>query len=692
MKRRLTSILSFLLITAFLLQGCANAAGDGKNSGSLTKDEWIGLLGDKFGYTDYESSEEFYEDVKSDNAYFKEIQACAEWEILPEKGKLEPDEKIDWRYAIETSVRAIGIDKLNQSDTDLNVTEENLVDFFVTEIAQIPDSALDDKLSGKNAEQILEYAYDYAVNLQLTERFEYSYNEGVSEADATAITLTGDGMTAKINDGTSYQEGDIIYVKPSENEPAYAIKVNSVNGDMINYTLAGMEDVYEELQIAGTFDAQIISVTPAEGITIEEPAVSEEPEEEPAGNADGKTGSKGNILSNYAIGCIGYSDGRIDTGTELAKVQVKGDDYKASAGRDGIRMSVNPKPGVTLSIDITDIKVTTDIDYGFVKGLKKADVQVSFTDKVQAKYSRSEHEAEQLNLGTIKLAMGPTPITVDFYILLNFGVDGEISLTYQSAVVGRVNYAKGKGLSKTVDVRNPSFDIHAEVTVTVEPAIKVELSCLGVAITNIKVISGVIGAATMDIDLLGDEPICIDLKLWVPLRWAVNEDWCLIAASGDLVKANLRISNVVWGEENSPIQEHFHWEDNVLVEECTRGKEKVETVVEEEAGEYFEYKYFDFKEIVFGMIKVSSATIHLQQGESVKIGVLSVPGDFDVSDLQYMVDNITICTVDRSGVVRALQPGTAMVRISTPDGMFTSHVSVVVDIPYNDTSGFVPLQ
>lgn len=684
MKRRLTSILSILLIISFLLQGCANSAGDGKNSGSLTKEEWIGLLGDKFGYTDYESSKEFYEDVKPDNAYFKEIQACAEWEILPEKGKLEPDEKVDWRYAIETSVRAIGIEKLNQSDAGLKVSEENLIDFFVNEIAQIPNSSLDKKISAENAAQILEYAYDYGTNLQLAERFEYSYNEGVSEVDPDAVTLTGDGTTAKINDGSSYKEGDVIYVKPSENEPAYAIKVNSVNGDMINYTLAGMEDVYEELQIAGTFDAQIISVTPAEGVTIEEPVAAEEPEED----TDEETSSKGNPLSNYVMSCIGYSNGMSDKGTELAKVE--GEDYKVSAGKDGIRMSATPDSGVELSIDITKIRVTTDVDFGLIKGLKKADVQVSFQDKVQAKLSGAK--SKQINLGSVKVALGPTPFTADFDVLLNLGADGEMSLTYQSSVAGKVNYVKGRGLSKSVDVKNPSFDFHAEVTVTVEPAIKAELSCLGGAITNIKVISGVVGAATVDVDLLGEEPACTDLKLWVPLRWAVNEDWCLIAAAGDLVHANLRVSNDVWGEENSPIQEHFHWEDGVLVEACTRGKEKVETVVEEEEGEYFEYKHFDFKEIVFGMIKVSSTTIHLQQGESMKIGVLSVPGDFNAGDLQYMVDNITICTVDKSGVVRALQPGTAMVRISTPDGMFSSHVSVVVDIPYNDTSGFVPLQ
>lgn len=685
MKRRLTSIISILLVTSFLLQGCASVAGDGKSSGSLTKEEWIGLLGDKFGYADFESENGFYEDVKPDNEYYKEIQACAEWEILTEKEKLEPNQKIDWQYAIETTVRAIGIEKLNQSDSGLNVSEENLVDFFVAEIAQVPDSSLNNKLSHENAEQILEYAYDYAVNLQLAERFEYSYNENVSEADADAITLTGDGMTAKINDGTAYQEGDVIYVKPSENEAAYAIKVNSVNGDILNYSLAGMEDVYEELQVAGTFDAQIISVTPAEGITIEEPKEVEEMED---GTED--EGTSGNVpLTNYVTGCIGYSGKMPGRDMELAKIEKKGDDYQVSAGKDGIRMSATPESGMNLSVDITNIKVTADVDFGLIKGLKKADVQVSFQDKVQANLSGAK--SKQINLGSVRVALGATPFTADFDVLLNLGADGEMSLTYQSAVVGRVNYAKGKGLSKSVNVQDSSFDFHAEVTVTVEPAIKAELSCLGGAITNIKVISGVVGAATVDVDLLGDEPACTDLKLWVPLRWAVNEDWCLIAAAGDLVRANLRVSNDVWGEENSPIQEHFHWEDGVLVDTCTRGKEKVETVVEEEEGEYFEYKHFDFKEIVFGMIKVSSSTIRLQQGESVKIGVLSVPGDFDVNDLQYMVDNITICTVDGSGVVRALQTGTAMVRISTPDGMFSAHVSIVVDIPYNDTSGFVPL-
>ena len=42
------------------------------------------------------------------------------------------------------------------------------------------------------------------------------------------------------------------------------------------------------------------------------------------------------------------------------------------------------KNGASISVKISDIKVTADIDYGFFKGLKKADATLSFQDQVKA--------------------------------------------------------------------------------------------------------------------------------------------------------------------------------------------------------------------------------------------------------------------------------------------------------------------
>ena len=99
-------------------------------------------------------------------------------------------------------------------------------------------------------------------------------------------------------------------------------------------------------------------------------------------------------------------------------------------------------------------------------------------------------------------------------------------------------------------------------------------------------------------------------------------------------------------QKNSPVNQRFHWEDGQLVETCTRDKEKVETKpVDEDGNPYEEYKIFDFQEIVFGFIKVASQTVYLSEGESMVIGILSIPDGYSAGELLYQSDNSSVCSV-----------------------------------------------
>ncbi len=673
MKRKAFFLL-FVLILGFLISSCAGDSGEsegGDGNAAISKGEWIGLLGDKFGYNSYEAAEDFYSDVDSGYEYYDEIQACAEWEILPEDSELHPDEGATWKYAVETSVRAIGLDKLNKSDAGMEVTEENLVDFFTQNIADISSGDadagdLDMELSRTDAELILGYAYSYACDLTLPQRLEYTYNEGVTEVSAGDITPNGDGGTATVHNG-EYAPGDIVYIAPSEESPAYALRVNSVENDQITYEAAGMEDVYEELQVSGTFEAAVVNIQPAEGVTITQAAVP--------GNAavyascDPDAGTAEAVTGGYVLD---EKSGRI------IPVASKG---------NSVHFDADLGDGVSLNVQLSDIKVTSDVDFGIFSGLKKADVTVSFHDQIEAKYT-ADHYSKTVKLGTVEVLLGSTPLTAEFSLVANIGFDGEVTLTYASDVVANVNYKKGSGLAKSVNNNNPECDFHAEATITAEPTIKAELCCLGRGLVNAKVTSGVVAVATADVDLLGEEPACIDIYLYVPLRWAINEDGCLMTS----ISSKLKASGVVWDSENSPVNQRFHWEDGVLVEACTRGQgDEVETDTVNEDGEpYDEYELFDFEEIVFGSIQVSAQMIYLSSGETQTIQILSVPGEYAASDLVYTVDDSSVCSVS-GGTVTAVGSGRTSVHISTPDGLYNVFVSVIVEEEYNDVSGFQPL-
>lgn len=670
MRKRIISLLFLLLLLAAALCGCQKHSDAPETDGKLTKREWIGLLGDKFGYNAYENSEDFYSDVSSDTDYYDEIQACAEWEILPETGSLQPEDKATWRYAIETSVRAIGIDKLNHSDARMEVTEDNLVEFFTAKIASMDTENLEVGLSDTDAELILTYAYDYASRLTLTEHMEYSYNEGVKEAEAEQVTLNGDGITATVNDSTSYSSGDVIFVKSSEDSMAYALRVSSVEGNQITYEEAGMEDVYEEIQVTGTYEASVLQVEAMEGVSI-------------------------SLAEPSSCQNIAYASCRGSQPEYMGDVRLVGDNTLEGGDvvltgikKDGNNVSFNADlgDGVTLDVAVSNITVTADVDFGILKGLKKANVTISFDDSVVAKYEK-EHVSKQVPLGTIEVMLGTTPLTAKISLVANLGFDGKVSLTYTSRVVAMVNYQKGNGLGKSVSNENASCDFHADATVTVEPCIKAELCCLKRGLANVKVTSGVVAIATIDSDLLGNQPTCIDVYMYVPLRWAVNEDGCVMTT----ISSKLKASDIVWQSDNSPINQRFHWENGTLVEACTRGEEKVETeVVDEEGQPYDEYLIFDFKEIEFGIIKVSSQTLYLAEGESSAIGILSVPDGYSTGNLVYQPEDPSVCSVSR-GMVTAAGTGGTVVQISTPDGKFKVFVAVVVEEEYHDTSGFQSL-
>ncbi|MBP3542875.1 MAG: hypothetical protein J6J86_01475, partial [Lachnospiraceae bacterium] len=635
MRKVRISLLSLMLILAVMLCGCQNNSDSSETNGKLTKSEWAGLLGEKFGYQSYEAIGDFYSDVSNENEYYDEIQACAEWEVFPEKGSFYPNATATWQYAIETAVRAIGIDKLNNSEIGMEVTEDNLIEFFTSKIAGVDTSDLDIGLSKEDAALILTYAYDYATNLTLIERMEYTYLDGVKEVEADAITLNGDGLTATVNDGASYKAGDVIFVQPTQGSVAYAVRVDSVDGDLITYETAGIEDVYEELQVSGTYEATVLNVEPAQGVEI----------------------TLVEALTNQGIICASYADETAQTGTEISE---KGKIVQTGVKKDGnnIRFNTTLPGDVGLTVNISDVIASVDVDYGFLC-VKKANATVSFNDSIELKrtlidikesetitykdidLNKSEEETSekateknkndndanrvtsQVPLGSIEFGTGAPTVTIRVSLIANVSIDGEITITYSSQVVGSVNYQKGKGLNASVNNNNASCDFHAEVTAALEPCIKVELRILNQEITNVKVVSGIVAIATVDKDLLGNDPLCIDIHLYVPLRWAINEDSCLMT---DWISSKLKISKTIWGSDNSPIQKRFHLEDGELVPECTRGKNEVKTpVVDENGVPYDEYKIFDFEEVVFGFIKVASQSIYLSEGEAVAVGILSVP-------------------------------------------------------------------
>lgn len=667
MKKKIISSLTSIILISLLLCGCGakNESADvTSDRNALTQAQWIGMLGDCFGYTETFEKSDYVSNISSDDSYFNQIQACAEWGVLGDNIVFEPNLPVTWAYAMETAVRAIGIDNINTSTVGQTVDESDLIGFYSNNIAKIDVSDMTLSPTEEEAKTIMQYAYDYYMELKPSNLYQVSYNNEVCEVDAKAISLKGDGMTALINDGASYEVGEIIYVEPSSENTAYAIRVISCQDNQITYETAGMEDVFEEMVVRGSYDANIVDVETAE-------YVSALPIE----------------MNDLAVYAVRNTTGICSFDKEVAMQAMKtGFDVKFS---NNSVLFKGEKNNLDLEVSITNIKVNPDIEYGVFKGLRKANATVTFDDKIKVNYKKSlDQFARPIPLGAAIVEIPSTPVFIKISLVANIGIDGEVSITYSSNVVGKVQYSKGKNVVASVNNNNAQLDFHAQVTITAEPTFKVELMCLNMSIVNFKVTTGVVAIATIDTDLLGNQPTCIDLYLYVPLRWAVNEDGCLMTA----ISKKLKKSETVWDSTNSPISQRYHWENLVLVDACTRGENQaVETPTLDETGKaYDEYKLFEFEEIEFGTIEVASQTIILDPGETMTIGIVKVPDGYSVENLVYTSENEEICTVNGSRVT-ANSSGSTMLKIATADGKYSVYVAVVVTGGYNDTTTFESL-
>ncbi|MCM1307726.1 MAG: Ig-like domain-containing protein [Butyrivibrio sp.] len=656
MKKRILCFF-MLLILVFGLTACQknNKIGITENVGSdvheLNKDEFVGMLGDTFGYLESESEEAYFEDVTSANEYYDRIQACAEWEVIDAEKSFKPADKATWRYAVESCVRAIGLEDIKDGKNTGTLTDD-LVAYFNENIASFDTSGLDKAIDSANARIVLDCAKQYADELELEQKFESKYNEGVVEAKEGEIQLKGDGKSAFVLGDAKYKAGDIIYLPPTKTSAAQAIRVESAEDNLIKYSAASVDDVYESLVVKGTYEGQVIS---AVGNSETEAAIN--------------------------VSSLDQIPGHTSDGSDFVPTKV-------TTSGNSVIYTADLGDGAVLTIAIKDISLKADVDLGFFK-VNKANATLNFTDSINFDYKFNKTSSKSFNLGKMAVNIGPTPLAVVVTLDVTVGVNGEVTLDYSTDVCASIKYEKGKGVAPSITTSNENCDFHADVTAMAKPKLKIDLRALGQSIVNANVTTGIVAIAKIDADLLGNEPSCIDLFMYVPLSFGVNEDGCLVTA----VCKKAKYRNDIWTSENSKIQIHKHWEDGTEVGECTRGEEKeVELDNVDEDGEPWEPEEFfeGFEEMDVQMLWLDAQILFLTKGESSSIAITEIPEGYSESDLVYKPDKSSVCTAS-GGSVTGVDEGSTTVEVSTKDGKYKAYFTVVVEYEYHDLSDFEEL-
>lgn len=664
-----------LSFTAVALTGCGGdggvAASGGSTSGELSRAEYIGMLGDSFGYDTYISDTDIFTDVASTNEYYPEIQAAAEWQIIDSGDAFEPEKAASIGFALESAVRAVGTDDIAASGAAIDMN--SLEDFYVSNIARIDLSNADAPLDAATARQIIDYAKSYDAGLVLPQITEMELVEGVKTA-GMGIRLNADGATGVLSADQGYAVGDIVYMDATDTSLARAVKITGIEGDTFTFEEAPVEETYAYLNIQGSFPGKVVEAVSA---------------------SDGTSVGLGQDIYdemkayNMSAGAADYTFTRL---ANSAKVDSGGDHIVFTANFDvqqSTRENVEASANGQLVVGIKNIGVDVKYESEWYNILspKVIECKLHFDTEVSAELHGSV--AASIPLGEAYIQVWG-PLNIKVMLTAHLGADGNIVISYTTENALTVGWRKGTGLGKSFD-SSAKADVEADATLTAEATLQVDLRIgfkkVSYSVTNAQVTCGAVAAGKTEIDLLGDQPICVDLQLYVPLKWGVNQSGCIITD----INSSWKHSGVIWDSGNSPVNLHMHLEDwqRTPGDVCTR-KEPVEQELTTPEGEPLEeINPFDFEPIEFDFIELVNYTMYLGEGESLNIGFDNIPEGYTQNDLKYEVLDPFVCSVS-NGTVKGNAPGSTIVKISTSDGMFTVSLAVTVNEDYS-VEGFQSL-
>ncbi|MGN0325711.1 MAG: hypothetical protein ACI4DW_05335 [Lachnospiraceae bacterium] len=674
MRREYSKIKALLCMVTLLLgvviTGCGksdSAASGSEITGDLSRAQYIGLLGDSFGYNTSLSDSALFEDVSSADEYYEEIQAAAEWNIIESGAKFDPNGEATLKFAVESAVKAVGTDRIAASGAAIDVN--NLADFYVNNIAQIDLGSGDGAVDYATAQQIIEYAKTYSNNLVRPQITEMELADGVKTAEA-GLRLNADGVTGVIPEAAGYSVGDIVYIDATDTSIARTIKITEIDGESFSFEDASPTETYDYLNIRGTFQGTVVeAVSASDGTNV---GLGQEIYDEMK-SYNLATCEDGYVLTNLA---------------NSAKVDASGDhvvftasfDVEKSATRDNI--DTNAAANGQLKIGIENIKVDVDYESKWYNPLDPVEVscKVNFDTVVSSEIHGSVSASIPLGEAYIQVW---GPLNLKLMLTAHLGADGNVSISYTTENVLSIGWKEGSGLCKDFD-SEASVDFNADATLTAEATLLADLRIgykkVSYSLANAQVTTGAVAVAKLEADLLGEQPTCLDLQLYVPLKWGVNQSGCLLTD----ISGKLKYSATIWDSTSSPVQLHMHLEDWVRTEGdvCTRGEEVEQELTTPEGEPLEEIDPFTFEPIEFDFIELDSYVMYLGEGESMNIGFENIPDGYSQSDLTYEVLDPSVCSVS-GGTVSAGQAGSTIVKISTSDGLFTVSLAVTVNEDYS---------
>lgn len=486
----LKKFISLLLICALMLGMMSVLSSCNKNSNDkLSIGEYLTELTEKFGMQSYKTDEPYIKNISKDNPYFEQVQMAYEWNIIDDS-ELDLSKTVSKGFVANTLIKAVGFEDLTGKSYEEIANYSSLNGYTTFKCHGEKDC--EKEISKKEAEESIDKAFDIWSNKDMGDPYSET-NWGEDVADLTELKsddyIYGNDGTVSISKDAlksitgkdTLSEGDIYVMPETKTKTQTPYKVGSVKdaGDylVVNSTTDNniISEAKPEIKSKGKIDVDFDNAIIKDGVgnVISDPTTAQNVSSYSTPDVS-YLGSDCKDNSTQTIGKNGEHKFDFDVNDLKISGSANKDKIEFSC-RGNLYKSDNTSIAFSSSYTVTDIYCDHDVDYGPIKGLKKAYINLHYktteTDEISFESKKSgvfapEHtngngkfpsnfkrailkDSEAKGANSIKVCdievLGTPILNLRLVVKLEVSVSGKVTLT--------ITTQNGKG----IDYQNGSF-------------------------------------------------------------------------------------------------------------------------------------------------------------------------------------------------------------------------------------------
>lgn len=556
----------------------------GTDEDTVTRFEWLEMLGEQFGLTEYTNVSPYFKDVDSDSPYFCYVQSAVEWEVIDEEDNFNGEKAATGEFIALTTMRAMGKYKIQiYLETDRELDTSDYMDIAYANTLIDTDQS-DLKFDMEECLAVLERAR--RLNDQVLWRDDVAvvkYQEDVIELEPKSISSYQE-ETGEILVETSVLEelsvGNIIVFDPGSMGLKTAGRIETLDpSGVVTVSQSSIEEVLDSLIIS-----DVASFSGGDIANYYH-----------VGNTSFRTYE--NALSNmgnsaeYRVMQLNSIDKVIDNKgmafsifSKDGKVKIKVTDKNTDLSLEStLDIGLDEDSDIECSFEITNIEVGVQMNWKR-SSLQYADIQLCAELVEKVNFSIVSDDVE-IPLGEITIPLAGGLASVDLQLCLVISAEGEISLETRIPVGAHLYYENGRKLRRmpmNLSYPQPQCEISAKLELMLQPKATLKVLMFWEA-AEVKLGAGVSAAAKTSVYPMLQE--CTDVSIAFPVIK-------LEASVDPVVTKPLSVEWEIISEDDAPFKWSLHYEQYAnggagFVDECTYGKQE-ETPLEDQREESFE--------------------------------------------------------------------------------------------------------